>query len=113
MRGYGVDPARVSRLHDGGQAKRTALELVLDRDGPRCWRCEGWIDVRLSGNDPRGATLGHRIAVAAGGSDELANLAPEHRVCNLNGAPSAVDPRARIARPLARPLVGQIKRERP
>jgi len=99
MRAHGLDP---SRLHNGGQAKRTALELVIQRDGPWCWRCSGWIDKRLSGNHPRGATLGHVIAVAAGGTDDLSNLAPEHRVCNLNGAPSAGDPAPKVAVPIVR-----------
>ena len=96
MRAYGVDP---SRLHRGGQRSRTALGLVLERDGPWCWRCGRWIDTSLSGLHPAGLTLGHKIAVAAGGSDRLDNLGPEHRACNLNGAPAIGDPPARIVTP--------------
>lgn len=94
---YGVDP---SLLHRGGQRMRTALALVIARDGRTCARCCRLVDVGLSGLHPHGPTLGHRIAVASGGTDELGNLQLEHRVCNLNGAPSVGDAEPKIARPI-------------
>jgi 5-methylcytosine-specific restriction endonuclease McrA len=95
-----------STLHRGGQRVRLALRAVIERDGPTCWRCGGPIDTSLSGLNPDGLTLGHRIPVAAGGSDALPNLGPEHRRCNLASypidertRPAVALPRARIVRP--------------
>ena len=98
-----------STLHRGGQRARVALAAVIERDGPICWRCGGPIDLALSGLNPDGVTLGHRVPVIAGGTDAPDNLAPEHRRCNLAGYPVTTRPpdrrdlpRARIARPLRR-----------
>ena len=70
-------------LHRGGHRLRLARRLVVARDGARCRRCGAPIDVRLGGLDPLGLTLGHIVPVSRGGTDALANLAPEHRACNL------------------------------
>jgi 5-methylcytosine-specific restriction endonuclease McrA len=74
---------------------RTARRQVVARDGAVCRRCGKPIDLTLSGRHPMGLTLGHIVAVAEGGSDELANLAPEHHRCNLGAGDVA--PRARVA----------------
>lgn len=95
-RAYGVDP---SRLHRGGQYRTTTLRLVINRDGPACARCTRLVDIGLSGLHPHGPTLGHRVAVAAGGTDAIDNLQLEHRVCNLNAAPSVGDPDPKVAQP--------------
>jgi 5-methylcytosine-specific restriction endonuclease McrA len=96
-----------SSLHSGGQRLRAARALVLRRDGPVCWRCGGWIDVRLSGLHPDGLTLGHKVPAGAGGTDHLDNLGPEHRRCNLTGyaVPDPVgDPVAAEVATIARPI---------
>lgn len=93
---YGVDR---SRLHRGGQYRTTTLRLIIARDGATCARCGRWVDVDLSGLHPHGPTLGHRVAVGAGGTDAIDNLQLEHRVCNLNAAPSVGDAEPRIAQP--------------
>jgi 5-methylcytosine-specific restriction endonuclease McrA len=90
-----------SGLARGGHRKRVALRLVVDRDGTRCRRCDGTVDVRLSGNHPDGPTLGHVIAASRGGTDELANLSLEHKRCNLVAGDRDDPPRALIATPVS------------
>lgn len=84
----------------GGQRRRVLLRAVLERDGARCGRCGGTIDLALSGLAPRGVTLGHVVPALLGGSDELDNLRPEHRACNLAAGARLVSPRAALARPV-------------
>lgn len=87
-------------IHDGGHASRQARKAVVARDGARCWRCRGAIDLRLSGLHPKGLTVGHIIPVSKGGSDAMANLAPEHRRCNRAASDRLEPPAAVIATPL-------------
>jgi len=82
----------------GGHALRIARAAVVARDGARCRRCGEGIDLALPGTSPYGLTLGHILPIARGGTDAFANLAPEHRRCNL-GAGADLAPTARIARP--------------
>jgi 5-methylcytosine-specific restriction endonuclease McrA len=89
----------VSRLHKGGHRRNVALALVLARDGRRCRRCDRGIQRGLSGLHPMGPTLGHIIPASLGGSDELSNLAPEHRSCNLAAGASFDPPMAVVATP--------------
>jgi 5-methylcytosine-specific restriction endonuclease McrA len=88
-----------SALHRGGQRKRSALALIIERDGPRCRRCSGWVDVTLSGLRADGPTVGHVVPAARGGSDALDNLALEHRRCNLAASSRRDPPRALIVDP--------------
>lgn len=90
----------MSELHAGGHRLRQTRAQLIARHGAICGRCRGSIDLSLSGLHPRGLTIGHIVPVAAGGTDDLANLQPEHRACNLAGAPRLLQPRATIARPV-------------
>lgn len=58
-------------------------QLVLDEYGARCAKCKGWIDLSLAHPHPRSLTIGHQLPRSLGGSDDLSNLRPEHRACNL------------------------------
>ena len=87
-------------LRAGGRRIRSTIELLVARSGPICGRCGALVDVELSGLAAMGPTVGHVIPVARGGSDELDNLALEHRACNLAGGARARSPRAAIAAPI-------------
>lgn len=47
-----------------------------------CGICGEWVDRTLPGLHPFGPVVDHRIPVAAGGTDDLANLQLAHRSCN-------------------------------
>lgn len=54
-----------------------------------CWRCGGAINYSLSGLAKWGPTAGHKIDRAAGGAAlNPANVAPEHRHCNITAGAS-------------------------
>jgi 5-methylcytosine-specific restriction endonuclease McrA len=89
-------------LHAGGSRIRSTLRLVVARDGATCRRCGELVDLYRSGLDADGPTLGHILAVKHGGGDELANLALEHRRCNLAAGSRVAPPRAILADPLTR-----------
>jgi 5-methylcytosine-specific restriction endonuclease McrA len=80
-----------------GHALRQLRALVVARDGAVCARCGMTIDTGLSGNHPRGLTLGHAWDRAKGGPDDASNLRPEHRACNGAGYPPTA-----LTRPLHR-----------
>lgn len=92
--------SRHSELHRGGHRLRQARVLVVNRDGNACRRCGGRIDLSLPGSHPDGLTLGHIMPASKGGTDELANLAAEHRRCNLAAGARRDPPRATIAVPI-------------
>lgn len=48
---------------------------------------------------PLGLTIGHVIPLSHGGSDDDANLRPEHRRCNLAAGNRPTMPRATLATP--------------
>jgi len=79
---------------------RTMRAEVIARLGNVCRRCGQAIDLTLPGVHPDGLTLGHIIPAAQGGGDELGNLGPEHRRCNLAAGARADPPRAVIAIPI-------------
>jgi 5-methylcytosine-specific restriction endonuclease McrA len=87
-------------LHAGGQVLRRVRAYLADRDGRRCGRCGESIDMALSGMHPMGATVGHVIPVARGGTDHPGNLRLEHRRCNLAAGDRLDPPRAAIAHPV-------------
>jgi 5-methylcytosine-specific restriction endonuclease McrA len=71
-------------------AGRRVMKLRL-RDGDNCQLCGQLIDFTLPmdgsepgtrGNDRLGASIDHRIPLAAGGSSHLANLQLAHGICN-------------------------------
>ena len=93
-----------SRIHASGSASNVAMRLLIERNGSRmiaCGRCGRPVDTGLSSRNPMGPTVGHIVAVAAGGTDALSNLRIEHWRCNARAnQPEAM--RARIARPIER-----------
>ncbi|XCB30293.1 hypothetical protein RQN30_02345 [Arcanobacterium hippocoleae] len=70
------------RYLSGDRARKMKL-LVLSTYGSRCAKCGHVIDLNVSYPDPMSFSLGHQLPLSKGGSDELANLRPEHRVCNI------------------------------
>lgn len=90
------------RLHRGGHRLRAARAAVIRRHVTNgvvgCGRCGGAIDLGLSGMHPLGFTLGHVVPVSRGGGDDLDNLRPEHRRCNLAASARRDPPIARVAR---------------
>ena len=89
-------------LARGGWRLIQAKRLVIERDGPTCRRCGGWIDLALSGLHADGLTLGHIVPASRGGSDAPENLGPEHRRCNLAASDRRDPPKASIAIPIVR-----------
>lgn len=89
---------RSVRHRSGRWVARTVAYLVaLDAS---CGRCGEAIDPALPGTHADGATIGHRQALALGGTDDLDNLRAEHRRCNLAaGADVDAQPAATIALP--------------
>ena len=95
----------MTELHSGGWRLRQARKRMLDEAaraglGLQCWRCHYLIDVRLSGLHPEGLTVGHIVPVAAGGTDDFDNIAPEHRRCNLAAGARVAPPRATLVEPV-------------
>ena len=69
--------ARANRL--GIQARRRAF---FDAHHWECGICGEPIDPDVSGNDPDGVTVDHKLPRHAGGSDDPSNLQAAHRRCN-------------------------------
>jgi hypothetical protein len=73
-------------LRRSDAARRRTRRYLIARDGLACNRC----GEPISGEVP---SIGHRLAVALGGSDHASNLALEHLACNkLGGASPAGGP---------------------
>lgn len=87
-------------LARGGRRIRETIALIVARDGNNCRRCGLPVDLTLSGLNRLGPTIGHIIAAALGGTDALANLGLEHRMCNLAAGARRDPPRALIAKPI-------------
>jgi 5-methylcytosine-specific restriction endonuclease McrA len=89
---YGGPPAEraMSSLRRSSQARRVVHRQLLELYGAMCWRCGEPIEGEAG-------EIGHRIAAARGGTDELANLGLEHRLCNNRAGAGPV--RARIVDP--------------
>lgn len=62
---------------------RRLRPMVLERDGHVCGICRCAIDVTLAVNHPLALTIDHVVPLAAGGTDDLVNLQPAHRQCNV------------------------------
>ena len=73
---------------------------LWEAHGGLCQRCGLPIDPSLSGLLPGGLTIGHRLAIAHGGTNDRANLGPEHRRCNLSGGTDGPRPTAVIVEPI-------------
>jgi 5-methylcytosine-specific restriction endonuclease McrA len=57
--------------------------LVIATYGMRCHLCGGRIDERLDRNHSLALTIDHVVPISRGGSDEIENLRPAHRACNV------------------------------
>lgn len=88
-------------LARGGRIVGRTIAMLRERDGNSCGRCGVAILDGVSGLHPDGATIGHRVPAAQGGTDELSNLRLEHRRCNLAAGARTSSPRARIVAPVA------------
>jgi Restriction endonuclease len=55
---------------------------ICARDGYICWLCHHPIDPALRVPQRQAATVDHVIPLAAGGTDDDANLRPAHLGCN-------------------------------
>jgi 5-methylcytosine-specific restriction endonuclease McrA len=86
-------------LRKGGRRIARVRQYLLVRDGARCGRCGGVLDMRLSGLDPDGPTLGHILPLSRGGTDDLENVQLEHRKCNLAASNRFIRAVANIVRP--------------
>ena len=86
-------------LRQGGRRIAKVRGYLFVRDGSRCGRCGGVIDMRLSGLQADGPTLGHIVPLSSGGTDDLDNLRLEHRRCNLSAGKRLVRAVANIVRP--------------
>lgn len=64
------------------QYKALRLEVVRVH-GLRCHLCTGPIDLRCEGDEPGALTLDHLVPRRLGGTDDVSNLRPAHRRCNL------------------------------
>lgn len=86
-------------LHRGGRRVGSTRSRLWHRDNGLCWRCGKPIDPALSPMAPGGLTIGHKVPASLGGSDDDANLGPEHRSCNLAAGVGDVSPVASLAVP--------------
>jgi len=77
----GPSRLRVQRV-TGRRNRMLALALWHAAEG-RCRRCGLPIDPTLDYRRPGALTIGHRIPIAKGGTNDPRNLAAEHRRCNL------------------------------
>lgn len=69
---------------DAGKLALTVADIA-QRDGNRCHLCRKPIDLDISGRHAEGPTIDHLIPVSHGGrSDDPANLALAHRLCNMS-----------------------------
>jgi len=55
---------------------------LLRKYGQYCQWCGKWIDRTLPDNDPMCWSRDHIITVADGGSNDIENLQPMHKLCN-------------------------------
>ncbi|MGI9623567.1 MAG: HNH endonuclease [Acidimicrobiales bacterium] len=60
----------------------TTIRGLAERDGWRCWLCEGEIDDAAPPNSPWRATVDHVVPKSRGGLTEPANLRLSHSRCN-------------------------------
>ena len=72
--------------HSGGIRRNTTRRdrhrRIIARGKPPCHICGEPIDYDADWLDPRSFVVDHKIPLAAGGTDTLANKAAAHRACN-------------------------------
>lgn len=78
---YRSSRTRSERLRAAGPLP--SVVRVLAAHGASCHLCGGSIDLDLPGTDPMGLTRDHVLALVKGGMNDLENVRPAHRVCNL------------------------------
>lgn len=76
--------------------RRTLKRDARNRDTP-CARCGQGIDWSAHWLNPFAFTAGHIVAMVYGGSHDLSNLQPEHRMCNLRDGSAIGNQRKRQA----------------
>ncbi len=57
--------------------------LVVGRYGSVCWLCHQPIDLTVPRTQPGGLSVDHVTPRSKGGTDDLWNLRPAHRSCNV------------------------------
>lgn len=83
----------------GGRKVETLRRQVVATYGNRCWLCHGPIDLTLRSPKAGSLTLDHVLPRSMGGDDDLENLRPAHRRCNLsrgNGPARRLRPPRRV-----------------
>ena len=62
---------------------QTIRSRLWDRDGNRCWLCDGTLDIKAPVGDKKHATIEHLDAISNGGTKtDLSNLVLCHSGCN-------------------------------
>lgn len=90
----GSTPQRVT-----GRRNRLLALALHTRDHGLCGRCGLLIRLGLPWTSPYALTIGHIRPLALGGSNDVANLRPEHRRCNLSAGTRDTRPVATIVKP--------------
>lgn len=67
----------------GGRKVARAHRDVLDAYGSTCWLCGGPIDLDAEWWRDAAMSVDHVLPRSLGGPDDLANLRPAHRTCNV------------------------------
>lgn len=67
----------------GGRKVAELRALVYANYPSVCRLCRSPIDASLSPRHPMGPSVGHVLPRSKGGTDDLANLRPEHLSCNV------------------------------
>ncbi|MCA1569324.1 MAG: HNH endonuclease [Chloroflexi bacterium] len=85
---------RAQRARNYRNVKRNKKLRVLERDGWRCWLCQGQIDQALLGRRTSAApSVDHVVPKACGGSDHQDNLRAAHLGCNSRRGVGGLVPR--------------------
>jgi 5-methylcytosine-specific restriction endonuclease McrA len=78
-----VVPRGPVRAHQRGKLFEETRQRIAARDRWRCQLCWQPIDPALRKPHPRALAVGHRVALADGGTDVDGNLEASHAECNL------------------------------
>lgn len=62
---------------------RRRHRAIVKAKGEPCHLCHQPIDYSVASPHPESFTIDHIVPLAQGGKDQLANIAPAHRRCNL------------------------------
>lgn len=67
-----------------GRKVARLANLVVGRWGSTCWLCKEPIDLSADRRGPSGLSVDHVTPRSKGGTDDLWNLRPAHRRCNVS-----------------------------